>query len=194
MGVSFVWKALVLYLVSLALLRFSGRKSLSQMTIGTTVVMISIGSVIVNPLVDKGVLKTVCVIAIFIAVLVILEYLQMKFSWLQSLLVGRPMVVVQDGIINRQAMKKLRLTDEKLNMRLRQHGISSVQEVQMVTVEANGEIGYELKPGSRPLTVIEFERLIRLQASAGSTIGEQSAQSTNLFTQASEQDASGDAL
>lgn len=47
-----VWKALVLIIFGMLLLRLAGRKSISQMTIPTTIAMISIGTIIVEPIVD----------------------------------------------------------------------------------------------------------------------------------------------
>ncbi|KUP22694.1 hypothetical protein AWJ19_24610 [Paenibacillus sp. DMB5] len=48
-----VWKALVLIIFGMLLLRLAGRKSISQMTIPTTIAMISIGTIIVEPIVDQ---------------------------------------------------------------------------------------------------------------------------------------------
>lgn len=159
---AFIWKTLILFFGSIILLRVSGRKSISQMTIGTTVVMISIGAVIVQPLVDKGVVKTLTTISLFIGTLLVLEFLQMKFKFIENLLLGKAIVIVENGQLNMKNLRRLRLTEEKLNMRLRQHGISRLSDVLTVTIEATGEIGFELKPDAKPMTVSDFKRLLGL--------------------------------
>ena len=51
-------KALLLVSSGILLLRISGRKSISQMTVAQTVVMISIGSLMIQPIVDKSLWRT----------------------------------------------------------------------------------------------------------------------------------------
>jgi uncharacterized membrane protein YcaP (DUF421 family) len=51
MDLSFIWKPFLLIISGILLLRISGRKSISQMTLAQTVVMISIGTIIVQPIV-----------------------------------------------------------------------------------------------------------------------------------------------
>ncbi|WP_420912367.1 hypothetical protein [Mesobacillus campisalis] len=75
MDMSFLWKSVVLILSGIILLRIVGRKSISQMTLAQTVVMISIGTVIVQPIVNKSVVKAALGAASFVVVILILEFL-----------------------------------------------------------------------------------------------------------------------
>lgn len=56
----------------------------------------------------------------------------------------------------------MRFTVDKLEMQLRQQGISNLSDVKNATIEPNGRLGYELKPDARPLTVGEFKKLTGL--------------------------------
>ncbi|WP_227935398.1 hypothetical protein [Alkalihalobacillus deserti] len=80
----FIWESILMVISGFLLLRISGRKSIAQMTITTTIVMISIGAIIVQPIIEDSVTKTLITIAIFIGVLVFIEYLQMKFNSLEK--------------------------------------------------------------------------------------------------------------
>lgn len=157
---NFVWEAIVMVLVALMLLRISGRKSIAQMSIPTTVVMISIGAIIVQPIIEDSVAKTIMTIAIFIALLIVIEYLQMKFNIIENLFNGKAKSVIENGQINLKNLKQMRITVDKLEMQLRQKGISNISDVKNATIEANGQLGYELMPDSKPLTVGEFKRLM----------------------------------
>lgn len=53
MEFSFIWKSAILILTGILLLRLSGRKSISQMTLAQTIIMISLGTIIVQPIVKK---------------------------------------------------------------------------------------------------------------------------------------------
>jgi uncharacterized membrane protein YcaP (DUF421 family) len=54
-------------------------------------------------------------------------------------------------------LKKLRLTVDQLEMRLRNQGISNIEDVKKATIEPNGLLGYELQEDAKPLTIGEFK-------------------------------------
>nr|WP_304214060.1 DUF421 domain-containing protein [Fredinandcohnia onubensis] len=156
----FVWKAILMVMAGILLLRVAGRKSISQMTLAQTVVMISIGSVIIQPIVESSVWRTIGVAVIFIASLILMEYLQLKFNFFEKIITGKSKIIVDNGDLNIKNMKKLRFTVDQLEMRLRQNGITNIKDVKYVTLEPNGQIGYELQDDAKPLTVGEFKKLI----------------------------------
>ena len=47
-------------------------------------------------------------------------------------------------------------------MRLRQQGINRISDVKTATLEPNGQLGYELFPDAKPITVREFKELMSL--------------------------------
>lgn len=54
----------------------------------------------------------------------------------------------------------MRLTVDQLEMQLRLHGASSIQDVKSATLEANGQLGIELTEDAKPLTVRDLKKLI----------------------------------
>jgi len=156
----FIWKTILLIFSGMILLRISGRKSISQMAIAQTVVMISIGSLIIQPIVERSIWRTIAAAAIFITFLILMEYLQLKFDFLEGLISGYSKVVIENGEINETNLRKLRFTVDKLEMRLRQQGISKISDVKTATLEPNGQLGYELKRQAQPLTIGEFEKMM----------------------------------
>lgn len=158
---SFIWNSVLLILSGTILLRVAGRKSISQMTVAQTVIMISIGSIIIQPIIEDSVLKTIIVSAIFIGALILMEYLQVKFNMFEKFLTGKSMVVVKDGIILTDNLSKLRFSVDQLEMRLRQKGITNITDVKTATLEPNGQIGYELKRHAKPVTIGEMEKMLK---------------------------------
>lgn len=156
----FIWESMVLITAGLILLRFAGRKSISQLTVPTTVVMISIGSLIIQPIVEKSVLKTIVATAVIIAVLIIAEYLEMKFDFIEKLLTGNSLTVIENGQIVEKNLRKMRFTVDKLEVRLRQLGIKKISDVKTATLEPNGQLGYELQYDAQPLTIGEFKKMM----------------------------------
>ncbi|AJI34434.1 MULTISPECIES: DUF421 domain-containing protein [Bacillus cereus group] len=160
---NFILEAFILILSGILLLRIAGRKSISQMTLAQTVVMISIGTIIVQPIVEKSVLKAIVSALIFVISVVILEYLQLKSNAFEKFITGKSKTVIENGILNVVALKKMRLTVDQLEMRLRNQGISKIEDVKTATLEPNGQLGYELKEDAKPLTVGDLKKLIQPQ-------------------------------
>ncbi|USK72519.1 DUF421 domain-containing protein [Peribacillus asahii] len=151
-------------LAGIFLLRISGRKSISQMTLAQTVVMISIGTIIVQPIVEKSIMRAIIGAAIFVVSIVILEYLQLKFNFMEKFITGKSKIVIENGTLNIQNLKKLRLTVDQLEMRMRNQGITKLDDVKFATIEPNGLLGYELNEDAKPLTVGEFKKLLVLNS------------------------------
>ena len=156
----FIWKSLILVIAGIVLLRFAGRKAISQLTISTTVVMIAVGSIIVQPIVQKSVWKAMAAAGIFVAVLIIVEYLEVNFDFMEKIVTGRAVTVIEDGKIKTENLKKMRFTVDKLEVRLRQKGITKITDVKNATLEPNGQLGYELFYDAQPLTIGEFKKMI----------------------------------
>ena len=159
---NFVWQSVLMFLAGVLLLRIAGRKSISQMTLAQTVVMISIGTIIIQPIVETSVWKTIIASVIFIGSLILLEFLQLKFNFIEKFITGKSKIVIQNGKIEKINLRKLRLTADQLEMRLRTIGIARISDVKMATLEPNGQMGYELMDDAKPLTVGEFQNLMGL--------------------------------
>ncbi|RPJ99718.1 hypothetical protein BSBH6_03730 [Bacillus subtilis] len=86
---NFTWEAFVLIIAGVILLRISGRKSIAQMTSTQTVVMISIGTIIVQPIIENSLVKTLIGAAIFTLTLILMEWLQIRFNLIEKMLTGK---------------------------------------------------------------------------------------------------------
>lgn len=178
-----MWKAILLSLTGILFLRLTGRKSISQTTIATTVVMISIGTILVQPILETSLWKTVVSIFLISAMLMLLEYLQLKFDFFETFISGKSKVVIQDGQLDVKNLKKMRITVDQLEGRLRQAGINKISDVKTATLESNGQLGYELMPDAKPLTVGEFKKLVGYLVNQEQTT---SSQTFGLFDEVKE--------
>lgn len=159
---SLIWKSILLSLAGILLLKILGRKSIAQMTLPETVVMLSIGTIIVQPIVGKGILMTIFGAAIFVVTAVILEFVQVKINMFEKIFTGKSKIVIENGKLNPQNLKKLRLTVDQLEMRMRNKGISKMEDVKIATIEPNGLLGYELKEDAKPVTVGELKKILNV--------------------------------
>ncbi|MFC0525924.1 DUF421 domain-containing protein [Pontibacillus salicampi] len=155
-----VWESVVMVLTGVFLLRVAGRKSISQMSLAQTVIMISIGSIIIQPIIESSLWKTMTAASVFILVLVIIEGLQLKFNAIEAFITGKARIVVENGVVNQKELAKLRLSVDQLEMFLRQQGITSFADIKTATIEPNGQLGYELVDDAKPLTLRDLKRIL----------------------------------
>ncbi|MBH1939821.1 DUF421 domain-containing protein [Mobilitalea sibirica] len=156
MDYSWIWKTITIFILGQLILRFGGRKSISQMTITQTIVMIGIGSLLIQPIAGNNVLRTLAAAFLFTILMILTEYLEVKVDALETFFSGKSILVIENGNVNMKQLKKLRLTVDRLETRLRQSGINSIEDVKTATIEVSGQLGYELKDNKKPITKEDF--------------------------------------
>src|SRR5690625_2817901 len=159
MDYNLIWQAILIIIVGTVLLRLAGRKTIAQMTLAETILMISIGTLLIQPVTGKNVWVTFVIGAVLVATLFLMEYGQLKFDGLEKLITGKSKVVIEDGKLNEKEMVKLRLTVDQLEMQLRQKNVTSISDVQLATLEPSGQLGFTLKQEAQPATKKDIQRL-----------------------------------
>ncbi|PID03283.1 DUF421 domain-containing protein [Sporosarcina sp. P2] len=154
-----IWKAVLIIVAGIVLLHISGRKSISQMTVGQTVLMIAVGTLLIQPVANKNLWQTLFLSFILVLTLFIFELLALKWNFFEGILRGRSKVVIENGILKISTMKKLRLTVDELEMHLRQSGIERIDDVKWATIEMSGQLGYVLIDRKQYATKEDIARL-----------------------------------
>lgn len=159
MEFDWIWNSILVVIGGTLLLRIAGRKSISQMTLAQVVIMIGIGSLLIEPVSGENIWTTLAVGLILVLTLVIMEYAQMKSDKFEKFITGQSKIIIEDGKLNEQNLRKLRFTVDQLEMKLRQHNVAVISDVRWATLEPNGQVGYELKEEAQPVTKKEFLQL-----------------------------------
>nr|WP_306419224.1 DUF421 domain-containing protein [Alteribacter natronophilus] len=162
LDLSFIWKAVLIVFGGVLILRIAGRKSISQLTVAQTVMMIAVGSLIIQPVGDRNIWTTLVITLILVLNLLLIEYLALKNDALEKFFYSKSIMVIENGRINTRNLKKMRLTVDMLELRLRQQGIQNFSDLQWATIESNGQLGYMLKPEKQTATKEDIQLLIRL--------------------------------
>lgn len=160
MDFSIIWQTILTFIFGVLALRVAGRKSLAQMTVAETVVMIAVGTVLIEPLVGKDLWKTFGAVAVIITTLYILEYLQLKWPFLQKVFTGEAVIIIENGKMKIDSLRKLRMTVEQLEIHLRQASITHIEEVKYATIEPNGQLGFILEDSAQPITKADYMKLM----------------------------------
>ncbi|WP_071458494.1 DUF421 domain-containing protein [Bacillus massilinigeriensis] len=161
MDLTLIWQTILIFIAGTIILRIGGRKTISQMTIPQTVMMIAVGTLLIQPVSGHGLWATLAIAGILALCLILTEFIQLKLNKAETAISGMAVAVIEQGKIMENNLKKLRLPVDKLEERLRQAGISSIRDVQYATIESNGQLGYTLKPEKQPATKEDIQNLIK---------------------------------
>lgn len=153
----YIWKAILVVIAGTVLLRIAGRKTISQMTLAETVIMIGIGSLLIQPVAGKDIWTTILVGGVLVGTLLVMEFIQIKSDTFEKMITGKAKVVIDNGTLNEKNLRKLRLSVDQLEMKLRQNSVSKISDVKWATLEPNGQLGFELKQDAQPVTKKDFE-------------------------------------
>ena len=154
-----IWQAIIIVLIGTLLLRIAGRKTISQMTLAETVLMISIGTLLIQPVTSKSVWGSFVIGFVLVLTLLFMEWMQLKVDPLETLMTGKAKIVIENGQINEKEMAKLRLTVDQLEMYLRQNNVTSISDVKSATLEPSGQLGFTLKNDALPATKKDIHQL-----------------------------------
>jgi uncharacterized membrane protein YcaP (DUF421 family) len=152
MSIHNFWEALILLIAGIVLIRIAGKKSIAQMTGVEIVVVLAIGTTMGHAIKENKFWQVIILLSLFVLFLIVVQYVQLKIKFVERFLVGSATIVISDGEIVIASLKKLRMTQEQLEMRLREKGIAHISSIKTATIESNGELGYELMDDAKPIT------------------------------------------
>lgn len=162
MQLYWIWSTVLIVIVGTLLLRLAGRNSIAKMTVTELVIMITIGPLLSRPIENKGLWTTFGVASILIFTVFAIQLLKIKFVGVETFLTGKPVLVIENGNVNEENMKKIKLTTENLEMRLNQAGIDAIGDLEWATIEVSGELGYKLKSDKQPASKQDIQNLLKL--------------------------------
>ena len=76
---------------------------------------------------------------------------------------GKAVLVIQNGQVLSRNLKKLRMSVDQLESKLREQGISAITDVKTGTIEISGQLGYELVDEAKPITFRDLQALTAQQ-------------------------------
>ncbi len=146
-----VIRTLLIYTVIIIALRLMGKRQISQMQPTELVVTLLISDIAAIPMenTSKPLLSGIVPVLVLLSCELIFSVLMLKFPKFRTGLCGKPVIVINNGKIDQNKMRSVRMSIEDLCERLRQLEIFSFSEIQYAIVETNGEISVLKKPQNR---------------------------------------------
>ena len=128
--------------------RLIGKTQITQLTAFDFISALIMGELLGNAIYDDdtGVAKILFAVTVWGLLIFVVQLVGQKSITLRNLLEGKPSIVIQKGVIDRQALKKNRMSINELQTLLRNKDVFSVREVEYAVLEPNGSLTVLLKP------------------------------------------------
>lgn len=137
-------RACILYVVITFSLRLMGKHQLGELQPSELVVTILISNIAAIPVEDSSIPMIMGIIPILTLVCldVVVSQIMLHSAKFRRLMIGSPRIIISEGEILQQEMKKLRYTVDDLMEAMREQQIFDISEVQYAIVETNGKIHF----------------------------------------------------
>lgn len=144
----------ITYLVLLYFTRLMGRKLISQMTFFDFVFGVIIGSVAANMSVNRQqpLVSGMSVLLTLTIIVILIDFLNLKNFRLLKITGSEPIVIIENGKLIIENMRRERLILPDLMMMLRENNAFNIADVEYALFETNGKLSVLMKSQKRPTT------------------------------------------
>ena len=173
------FRTLILYLVLILVIRLMGKRQIGEMEPADFVVTMLVANLAAIPMQDGGIplFSGLVPILTVLGVELVLSWATLRSLWFRKLLCGKPVILIENGRILQQELRKTRITLDELMGHLREKDVLNPQQVQYAILETNGTLsvfpypehipptakdaGVQVKPAQLPVTIIEDGKLLK---------------------------------
>jgi uncharacterized membrane protein YcaP (DUF421 family) len=137
-----VIRSVAVYAFLILILRISGKRQIGQMAPFDLVLLLILSNAVQNSMSggDNSLIGGLLIATVLVGVNFIIGYATKNSKKIESLIEGRPQIIIHDGELYEDVMKKCQLTHHELNTALRQAGCESISNVRSAILENNGTI------------------------------------------------------
>ncbi len=147
-----LYRTVVLYLALMAMVRLMGKRQVGEMEPAEFVVTMLASNLATIPIEETGIplYKGIVPILAVLALELALSLGCMRFVWLRRMLWGKPVILIDNGKILRDNLRRTRITLDELMELLRQKDVLQPETVQYAILETNGSLSVFPFPACQP--------------------------------------------
>ena len=138
----FVLRAVVVYVILLALIRMSGKRTMGQFTPFDMLLIVLLGTAVQNSLIgeDVSLLGGLLLAAVLIASNWCVAWLTARSRRAERIVEGAPVVIARHGKLFERVLRRELISSDDFDEALRMHNLQDVSEVELALLETNGSI------------------------------------------------------
>lgn len=148
------------FLIALFLLtKWLGKKQLAELSFFEYVTGITIGSIAaeVTMGLERHIMHGLIAMSIWTLFPIIMGLISLKNKKIRDFVEGKATIVIKDGKILEDNLKKERYTIDELLEQLRSKDVFQVSDVEFAVIEPNGDVSILLKKENQPLTAKDIQ-------------------------------------
>ena len=148
-------RTIILYVFVTFAIRVMGKRQIGDMQPNELVITLLISEIVAIPLQDisQPILSGVVAIFMLIVLEIVMSCLSLKSVKIRKFMSGNSVVIINNGIVDQNAMKNVRMTVLDLVEQLRGQNVFDISTVAFAVLEINGNLSVLLKSGDQPATV-----------------------------------------
>lgn len=147
-------RTIILYALIVAAVRLMGKRQISQLQTSELVATLMLSELAILPIqnYNEPLLTGIAPIATLVGCEMLVAILMLKSFKFRQKICGKPIVVIEKGVVNQKNMRRLRMTIEDLTEQLRLKDVFFLNEVDYAIVETNGSLSIMRCAADNPLT------------------------------------------
>lgn len=149
-----VIRSVISFFVLLLLVRLMGKQQVAQLTFFDYIVGITIGSIAstLSVQVNENTLATLAGMGTWTILAIFLAYLGVRNVRIRKVVDGEATIVIANGKILEENLKRIRIPMDELISELRTKGIFNMDDVEFAMFEPGGKISVQKKSQKQPVT------------------------------------------
>ena len=150
-------RTIFLYLILIAVIRLMGKRQIGQMEPMEFVVTMLVANLASIPMQDGGIplLSGLVPILTVLGVELLLSWLSMRSVPLRRWLCGKPVILIENGKILQNNLRRTGITMDELSGHLREKDVLSIDQVQFAILETDGNFSVFPYPQFQPATAMD---------------------------------------
>lgn len=147
-------RVVLFYFVILASMRLMGKREIGQLSVFDLVVSVMIAEVSAMSLESPKmpIMRGVLIVALLVMLQIAMSWLTLKSVTMRSLFEGKPTLIIANGAIREDEMRRTRYSMSDLMTQLREKDIATVSDVEFAILETTGKLSVFPKAQKRPVT------------------------------------------
>lgn len=141
-------RTLIIYFVVIIAMRLMGKRQIGEFQPSEFVIAIMISEVATTPLENVAIpiLQGIVPVITLIIAEIFLSFFCLKSGKARNFFIGKPSVIIENGILNQKELKKLRFNLEDIIEELRSNGYYNIDEIEYAVLETSGQLSIVPKP------------------------------------------------
>ncbi len=135
-------RTVLIYAFIILAVRIMGKRQISDMQASELVITLVISDIVAIPMqdVEQPLLSGILPIVMLVSLEIIVSIVMLKSDKFRTLICGHPVIIIKEGQVLENQLRRLRISYEDLYSLLRQQEVFDIKNIKYAIVETNGSV------------------------------------------------------